>query len=67
MAYGRGLQLYRVDGPGVMVGQSGGVTGFTAVVAWLAEDDVVVAVLLNDRQVPAEAALWHLVRALRGE
>ena len=67
MAYGRGLQLYRVEGPGVMMGHSGGVTGFTAVVAWLAEDDVVVAVLLNDRQVPAEAALWHLVRALRGE
>jgi len=48
--YGMGVQLYDVpDGPGLMLGHSGGIEGFTSVVAY----------------VPAEAGLWALLRALR--
>ncbi len=64
-AYGRGLQVSQVEGPGLLVHHSGGVTGFTAGVAWLAEDDLVIAAMTNDRDVPAEAAIWSLTRALR--
>lgn len=64
-AYGRGIQVSRIDGPGLLVHHSGGVTGFTAGVAWLAEDDLVIAAMTNDRNVPAEAAIWSLTRALR--
>ncbi|MFY1824610.1 serine hydrolase, partial [Myxococcus fulvus] len=66
MFYGRGVQLYEVpQGPGLMLGHSGGIQGFTSVVAYLPADDAFVAVLFNDSQVAAEAGLWALVRALR--
>lgn len=64
-AYGRGIQVSQIDGPGLLVHHSGGVTGFTAGVAWLAEDDLVIAAMTNDSSVPAEAAIWSLARALR--
>lgn len=68
MAYGSGIQVANVpDGPGAMLMHSGGITGFSATVAWLAEDQVFVAVLANERTVPAEAALWALVRSLQGD
>jgi D-alanyl-D-alanine carboxypeptidase len=66
MAYGRGVQLYEIpQGPGLMLGHSGGIRGFTSVVAYVAQDDVFVSVVFNDSQVSAEAGLWALVRALR--
>lgn len=64
--YGLGVQLYDIPyGPGLMLGHSGGIAGFTSVVAYVANDDVYVAVLLNDKDVPAEAGLWAVVRAIR--
>jgi D-alanyl-D-alanine carboxypeptidase len=68
MRYGAGLQVAEIpDGPGTMLMHSGGISGFAATVAWLAERELFVAVLTNERQVPAEAALWALVRALEQE
>lgn len=65
--YGRGLMLYDTgtDGPGVMIGHSGGIVGFTSVVAYLPQDNAVVCVLFNDKRYAAEAGLWSLVQALR--
>lgn len=66
MSYGRGIQLTGgIDATGPMLMHSGGITGFRAAVAYLAEDDSFVAVMVNDSSVPAEAALWALVRAAR--
>jgi D-alanyl-D-alanine carboxypeptidase len=63
--YGSGLQVAEIpDGPGTMLMHSGGIAGFAATVAWLPERELFVSVLVNERQVPAEAALWALVRAL---
>lgn len=68
MRYGAGLQVAEIpDGPGTMLMHSGGISGFAATVAWLAERELFVAVLTNERQVPAEAALWALVQALEQE
>ena len=65
MGYGAGLQVGNIkDGPGVLVMHSGGITGFASTVAWLPEHQLFVAVMVNERQVPAEAALWALVRSL---
>lgn len=65
MRYGAGIQVAEItEGPGQMLMHSGGITGFSATVAWLADHDLWVAVMANERQVPAEAALWALVRAL---
>lgn len=64
--YGMGVQLYDVpDGPGLMLGHSGGIEGFTSIVAYVPADDVYIAVSLNERNVAAEAGLWALLRALR--
>ena len=64
--YGMGVQLYDVpDGPGLMLGHSGGIEGFTSVVAYVPADDVYIAVSFNEKNVPAEAGLWALLRALR--
>lgn len=66
MFYGRGVQLYDIpQGPGLMLGHSGGITGFTSVVAYVAADDMYVSVVFNDQEIPAEAGLWALVRAVR--
>lgn len=66
--YGRGVQLYDIpQGPGLMLGHSGGITGFTSIVAYLADDDMFVSVIFNDQRVPAEAGLWAVVRAVRAE
>ncbi|GGE40527.1 hypothetical protein GCM10011367_13790 [Marinicauda pacifica] len=66
ISYGRGIQLTGgIDATGPMLMHSGGITGFRAAVAYLAEDDIFVAVMVNDSTVPAEAALWALVRAAR--
>jgi D-alanyl-D-alanine carboxypeptidase len=66
MFYGRGVQFYDIaDGPGVMLGHSGGITGFTSIVAYVAADDLYVSVIFNEQQVPAEAGLWAIVRAIR--
>lgn len=66
MYYGMGVQLYDVpQGPGLMLGHSGGITGFTSVVAYVADDDLFIAVLVNDKAVSAEAALWAFVQAVR--
>jgi D-alanyl-D-alanine carboxypeptidase len=65
-SYGMGVQFYDVpDGPGLMLGHSGGIEGFTTVVAYVPADDLYVAVSFNEKNVPAEAGLWALVRALR--
>ena len=65
MRYGAGMQVAQIDdGPGAMLMHSGGITGFSATVAWLPEHQLFVAVMVNERQVPAEAALWALVRGL---
>ena len=64
--YGMGVQLYDVpDGPGLMLGHSGGIDGFTSVVAYVPADDVYIAVSFNEKSVPAEAGLWSLLRAVR--
>ena len=67
--YGRGVQHVRAPGgdagPGPMLGHDGGIAGFDATVAYLADDDAFVAVAVNDADVPAAAGLWTLVRALR--
>ncbi len=67
--YGRGVQLTDTPGeeagPGLMLEHSGGIVGFNAVVAYLVEDDVYIAVIVNDEDVPAAAGLWSLARALR--
>lgn len=63
--YGAGIMLYTIpEGPGTMIGHSGGARGCRAVVAYLPADTAYVAVLFND-EIPAEAGLWALVRALR--
>ena len=65
-SYGMGVQLYDVPGgPGLMLGHSGGIEGFTTVVAYVPADDAYVAVSFNEKNVPAEAGLWALIRALR--
>lgn len=64
MRYGAGIQVAEVPGPGAMLMHSGGITGFSATVAWLADHDVWVAVMTNEKDVPAEAAMWALVQAL---
>lgn len=67
MFYGRGVQLYDIpDGPGLMLGHSGGIVGFTSVVAYLPTDNMYVAAIVNDKDVPAEAVLWAMVQAARG-
>lgn len=64
--YGMGVQLYDVpDGPGLMLGHSGGIEGFTSIVAYVPADDVYIAVAFNEKQVPAEAGLWALLGAVR--
>jgi D-alanyl-D-alanine carboxypeptidase len=64
--YGMGVQLYDVpDGPGLMLGHSGGIEGFTSIVAYVPADDVYIAVSFNEKKVPAEAGLWALLRAVR--
>jgi D-alanyl-D-alanine carboxypeptidase len=64
--YGMGVQLYDVpDGPGLMLGHSGGIEGFTSIVAYIPADDVYIAVAFNEKNVPAEAGLWALLRAVR--
>lgn len=65
MWYGMGVQLYDVPGPGVMLGHSGGIVGFTAALAYLPADDAIVCVMMNDTKVAAEAGLWAIVRAMR--
>ena len=66
MFYGCGVQLYDVpQGPGLMLGHSGGITGFTSVVAYVVADDMYVSVVFNDQSIPAEAGLWAIVRAVR--
>jgi D-alanyl-D-alanine carboxypeptidase len=66
MFYGRGVQLYDIpQGPGLMLGHSGGITGFTSIVVYLVDDDMFVAVVFNDQETPAEAGLWAVVRAVR--
>jgi CubicO group peptidase (beta-lactamase class C family) len=65
MRYGAGAQVSEiVDGPGTMVLHSGGIAGFSSTLAWLPERELFVAVMVNERQIPAEAALWALVRSL---
>ncbi len=69
MYYGRGVQ-YTVTpggaaGPGPMLVLDGGMPGFNATVAYLTLDNVYIAVLTNDKEVPAAAGLWGLVRTLR--
>lgn len=56
MFYGRGVQLYDISqGPGLMLGHSGSIIGFTSVVAYVVADDMFVSVIFNDQQVPAAA------------
>lgn len=65
--YGGGVQYYDIpgDGPGRMLGHSGGIHGFTSVVAYIPGDNLFIAVLFNDQNVAAEAGLWGLLRAIR--
>lgn len=64
--YGSGVMLYDIpQGPGLMLGHSGGITGFTSVVAYVVSDDMYVSVVFNDKTIPAEAGLWAIVQAIR--
>lgn len=67
--YGRGVQITAApggsDGPGLLLGHSGGMPGYTAVVAYVIEDDAFVAVTLGEETAAAEAGLWVLLRAVR--
>jgi D-alanyl-D-alanine carboxypeptidase len=66
MFYGRGVMLYDIpQGPGLMLGHSGGIRGFTSVVAYVVADDMYVSVVFNDKTIPAEAGLWAVVQAIR--
>jgi len=65
LRYGAGIMLYQVpDGPGTMIGHSGGARGCRAIVAYVPADVAYVSVMFND-EAPAEAGLWALLRALR--
>mgnify|MGYP000237518163 CR=1 FL=1 len=51
--YGAGIMLYTIpEGPGTMIGHSGGARGCRAVVAYLPADTAYVAVLFNDEMAP---------------
>jgi D-alanyl-D-alanine carboxypeptidase len=67
--YGRGVQLTEApagdEGPGRLLEHSGGMPGFNATMAYAADDGVFVAVMANDRQVPAAAGLWVLLQVVR--
>lgn len=66
MFYGRGVQLYDIpQGPGLLLGHSGGIHGFTSVVAYSVADDLYVSVVFSDQAVSAEAGLWTVLRAVR--
>lgn len=64
--YGEGVMYYDVaDGPGKMLGHSGGIQGYRSIIAYTAEDNAFIAVLFNDESASAEAGLWKLVQVLR--
>jgi len=64
--YGAGVMYYDiVNGPGKMLGHSGGIVGFTAVLAYVVEDNAYISVLFNDKSVSAEAGLWSIIRTIR--
>lgn len=67
--YGQGVQLTNApggsQGPGMMLGHSGGITGFNAEVAYLVEDNIYIAVTSSDREVSAAAGLWALTQVVR--
>ncbi len=65
MYYGRGTMLVRApDGAGWLVGHSGGIRGFSSMVAWSTEDDAILAVTLSG-STQAEAAWWAMDQAFR--
>jgi D-alanyl-D-alanine carboxypeptidase len=64
MYYGRGTMLIRSpDGNGWLVGHTGGIRGFSAMVAWSTSLDAVLAVTLSGSN-QSEAAFWALHQAL---
>jgi len=68
MYYGAGVMYYDIsNGPGKMIGHSGGIIGFTGVLAYVVEDNAFVSVLFNDKSVSAEAGLWSIVKTIRNE
>lgn len=63
---GLGVMVYDIpDGPGLMFGHSGNITGYSNVVAYIPADEVFLAVMTTDHEIPAEAALWALLRDWR--
>ena len=48
-----------------MLSHSGGIAGFNSLVAYLAADDVYIAVLANDREFSAAAGLWVIAQKIR--
>lgn len=66
MYYGKGLMLYLLEeGKTRLIGHSGGIRGFTSIVAYSIPDQVFISVLLNEKTVSAEAGLWQLLRTVR--
>ena len=64
--YGLGVMVYDIpDGPGLMFGHSGSITGYNSVVAYIPADEVFIAVMTSDHDTPAEAALWAVLRTWR--
>ena len=66
MFYGMGVQAYDViPGPGLMLGHSGGITGFSSMVSYIPQDNIYISVIFNDKEISAAAGLWSLVQAVR--
>jgi len=64
MYYGRGVMLMEApDGDGWLVGQVGGIRGFSAMVAWSTRLDAILAVTLSGSDAP-EFAFWSMHTAL---
>jgi len=67
--YGMGVQVIDSptddQGPGLMLGHLGGMPGFNALVAYVAESDVYIAIAVNDEARSAGAGLWSILQTLR--
>ncbi|MGL1934295.1 MAG: beta-lactamase family protein [Fibrobacterales bacterium] len=64
--YGAGIQAYSIlGGPGYMVGHSGGIPGFNAILVYVVQDNIFISVMHNDKEIPVEVSLWDIVKAVR--
>ena len=66
MFYGMGVQSYdAIPGPGLMLGHSGSITGFSSMVSYIPQDHIYISVIFNDKEISAAAGLWSLVQTVR--